>query len=674
MHSELTQVLTQLVVVLGAGAIAAIVFQRARLPIVLGYVLAGLLIGPSLSAVVDDPSLVHTLSDLGVILLFFTIGLEFSVRTIARVGLPTLLTAIVELSVVAIVMFEIGRALGWTETEAVFVAIGAAIASTMLVVKGVETLGLTGPGVDLMFALLVVEDLLSILLLAILTGVATGHGISADQLGGMVLRLAGFLVLMIVLGMLVVPRAIRWVAAQGRSELLLIASLAVCFGMDWVAVHAGYSLALGAFVAGSLIAESGKGHEVDALVRPFRDLFAAVFFVAIGMTIAPGEIIAHWPSVLVVAVALIVAKTCGVTIAAFFTGNGLPRSVQTGLALSQIGEFAFIVVALGVATEVVRPFLLPVVVAASCITAITGTFQLRAGRRAASWLDAHLPAPVATFVSFYESWIARLRAAPRPESIWPKLRRPLVLIVLDTVLLAATVLAAAGTHRRIEYWLAARTGLDERVAFGLVVAAAIVLSALFALGIARGAVRLSWLLATTVIPEGPTTGTVPRRALLLTLELGIVLVLGLPVAATIQPFVPGGGVVVLVIIAILALATRRSIENFAKHVRAGSSLIVEVLGRQGEPGAHQLRDVQAVLPGFDGLTPVSLVEDSPATGKSLAEIDLRARTGATVLAISRHGGGTANPSPKDPLRAGDVLALAGSTEAVAEARKLLVGA
>src|SRR5262249_6719570 len=158
--------------------------------------------------------------------------------------------------------------------------------------------------------------------------------------------------------------------------------------------------------------------------------FAAIFFISIGMTIAPAEIAAHWVAAVVVAGALVVGKTAGVSIAAFLAGNGLRRAVQAGLALSQIGEFSFIVVAVGMAHGVVRGFLLPVVVGASCITAITGSWQIRAGGTVASWLDAHLPKPLATFESFYESWISRLRAAPSPESVWLRLRRPLALLLV----------------------------------------------------------------------------------------------------------------------------------------------------------------------------------------------------------------------------------------------------
>src|SRR5262245_2573323 len=274
MQDALLHVISSLAIAIGAAALAAVVFSALRWPVVLGYILAGLLVGPHVGALVTDETLVGTLSQLGVILLFFTIGLEFSVRTIARVGVPTLLTAVVELSLFSTIMVGTGRLLGWTSTEALFVALGVAIASTMLVVKGLEENTVDPSAKELILAMMVVEDLLSILLLAILTGVASGSGLSPGDLFRTVAKLGGFLVGMIAVGLLIVPRSIRYVARFERADTLVVTSLAVCFAFVWVALRAGYSVALGAFVAGTLIAESGKGHAVDHVVRPFRDAFA----------------------------------------------------------------------------------------------------------------------------------------------------------------------------------------------------------------------------------------------------------------------------------------------------------------------------------------------------------------------------------------------------------------
>jgi monovalent cation:H+ antiporter-2, CPA2 family len=698
-------VLTDLSLVIGTAAVAAVTFQRLRLPIVLGYMVAGLIIGPNGTGEVADLHLIETLSELGIILLLFTIGLEFSVRTIARVGLPTLFTAVIEVALVAIIAYAAGRALGWTSMTAMFAATAVGISSTMLVVKGLEAAQMVGPKADrhdrpvveLIFAIIVVEDLVAILLLAVMTGVASGSGLSPIDLAITIGKLAGFLLAMVAVGLLVVPPLIRMVARFEHGELLMMASLGVCFVMVWVAGASGYSVALGAFVAGMLVSESGKGHEVDALVRPFRDIFAAIFFIAIGMTIKPAQIAEHWVATLVLALVVFVGKTTGVTIAAFLAGNGLRRAVQVGFTLAQIGEFSFILLGVGLSAKVVPTELLSIVAGASCILAIMGPGQIRYSGSVASWLDANLPKSISTFVTFYESWIAKLGTSSRSDGFLSRLRRPVMFLLFDAALVVAIVIGAATASRPITGWLTSRTGLEPDVASWILIGAAAFISLLFALGIVRRAVQIARLLAAQMIPGAPDPsvlpaqanavapppmdlGRAPRRALVVTIELAIVLVIGLPIAVITQPFVPGGGIVMLAMIGVLALIANRSITDFSSHVRAGSTLIVEVLARQAstrartEDGAEpQLSEVEAMLPGFSGLTPILLDESAAAVGRSLADLDLRAKTGASVLAITREGEGNANPSPRDLLKAGDVLAVAGSAEAVAAARELLLG-
>lgn len=671
MHSALPHVVSSLVIVVGAAALTALVLQALRVPVVLGYVFVGLLIGPHGTGLVTDTMLIGTLSELGIILLFFTIGLEFSVRTIARVGLPTLLTVVMELSLIATVIFGVGRSFGWSTTESLFVALGVAIASTMLVVKGLEGHEVEPSAKELVLAILVVEDLVSILLLAVLSGVASGKGLSAGELAGMVGKLGGFLIGMIAIGMLVVPRGIRFVARSKRSDTLIVVSLAVCFAFVWIALKAGYSVALGAFVAGSLVAESGKGHDVDQLVRPLRDTFAAVFFVSIGMTIVPHDVLEHWPATVALAFALIAVKTVGITVAAVLTGNGLRRSLQAGLILPQIGELAFIAVSIGIAagSNVARSFLLPVVVGASCITAITGALLTKYAAQIATAVDHKLPKSIATFVCFYESWINRmhdLNLAAR------RFRRPVQGTIVDASLLVAVVIGAALLRPRIVARLAPY-GIDERVASTMLVAGAAAVGAVFAVAIARHAIRLARLLSRDVIPMPQPErdlGRAPRRALEIALEVAILLIVGLPIAAITQPFVPGGGLLVLAVLAAVVVGARHSLTELDHHVRAGAELIVELLARQGsEP--PQLTEVSALLPGLSAV-PVVLEAGGPAVGRSLAELDLRARTGASILAITR-GGQAVHPSPTEPLHAGDVLALTGSEDAIHAARELLLG-
>jgi len=679
-------VLVELLIVLGTAAVTTVLFQALRQPVALGYVLAGLVVGPYVPIpLVADAQLIATLSELGVILLMFSIGLEMRLHTIRRVGLSAGMTAAFEVGGMVAFGYLVGLAFGWSGTEALFAGACVGISSTMLVAKTFEEAKIESALTEVVYAILVFEDLIAVLLLAILTAVASGAGLSAAELARTVGQLLGFLAAILVAGLLVVPRAIRLVARLGRSETLLIASLAVSFGMAVLAERAGYSVALGAFVAGMLVAESGHAHEVDVGIRPFRDVFAAIFFVSVGMTVDPALIAAHWVAIAVFTVVVIVGKAGGVTLGAFLAGNSLPRSVRAGMSLAQIGELSFVIAGLGVSTGATRALLLPVMVAVSCVTAFATPWLVRGSNRVARAVDAQLPGPLQTFVAFYGSWIERLRTTPRRESLWTRVRVPLIVLAIDAALLAVVVIGAALAMPRVVAIVVARVGVSAAAAHTGIIAAAIAVSGLFLIGVVRQARVVARLLATEVIPQGEQgavdLGTAPRRVLVGTLELAIVLAIGVPLAAVIQPFVPAGGALLAIPVLVLALAIWRATANLHGHVRAGSELILEALARQqgrarAEPGlaaSPDLAPVEALLPGFAGLAPITLTSTSPAVGRSLADLDLRAITGATCLAITRDGGGTAAPSPRDILRAGDVLALAGSDDAVTAARTLLLG-
>jgi CPA2 family monovalent cation:H+ antiporter-2 len=676
MHGS--SVLVQLVVVLGTAAVTTVVFQAARLPVALGYVLAGLLIGPHVPVpLVAEVALVSVLSELGVILLMFSIGLELRLGALGKVGGSAGLTAVIEVGTMVTVGWLAGRALGWSSTEALFAGACVGISSTMLVAKAFEELKLEGGFTRLVFAILVFEDLLAILLLAVLTGVASGAGLTPGQLAGTIAQLAAFLVATLVGGLIIVPRTIRLIARLGRPETLLISSLTVCFGMAALAHTAEYSVALGAFIGGMLVAESGHGHEVGESVRPFRDVFAAIFFVSIGMTIVPGALLDEWPSILVLTAVVAIGKPIGVTVGAFLAGNGLRPAIRAGLSLAQVGELSFVMATIGIAGGAVRDALLPVVVGVSCLTAFATPWLIKRSEKIAAQIARGLPRRIATFVSFYDGWLGRLRARPTVASnasLVRRVRRPLIVLAVDATLVAVVVIGAAATHRRVVIWLAEQTGLTTRVALGIWVGVAACIAVLFLVGVIRRAAVLAQLLALEIIPKVAAVdlGQAPRRALVLTFEVAIALAVGFPLAAVTQPFVPGGAVVVLLALVVLVIAARRSIVDLDGHVRAGSDLIVEMLGtKTSAANPAPLASVGEMMPGMGDLAAVTLPTGGSAVGQSLAQLDLRARTGATVLAIRRGETGLPAPSPKEPLFAGDVLALAGSDDEIAAARELL---
>ena len=674
--------LRALTVVLGVAAVVTIVFQRLRWPVVLGYILAGLIVGPHLPIpLVADPAVVQTLSELGVILLMFALGLEFSLSKLARVGPTAGVTALFQSGVMLWLGFLAGRAFGWTPVESVFTGAIIAISSTTIVVKTYDERGIGGRLRELVVGILLIEDLIAVVLMAALTGIATGSGLSAGALALSVGRLALFLAGLILVGLLIVPRLIRTVLKLERPEITEVTSIAICFGMAYAAHAAGYSVALGAFLAGSLVAESGKSAEVEHLVHPIRDLFAAIFFVSVGLMIDPRLVLEHWGAVAVLAVVILIGTTLSVTIGAFVTGSGARTSIQAGMSLAQIGEFSFIIAGLGLALGATRSFLYPVAVAVSVLTTITTPFLIRSSGGVAAFVDRKLPHALQTYTVLYGAWVEKLRTS-RYKHRSAGAGRVARLLLLDSVLLAALVIGAALRTDPIVEYLGEVLGLGPIAALGVTGLAAAAFAVPLVIGIGRLAGRLGRLLAATALPR-PRSGVdfdaAPRKSLEVTLQLSVVMVVTVVILAISQPFLPSyaGPGLFLGLLAGFGIALWRSAADLDGPVRAGSEAGVDALKSYAlpEPTAEfrAITKVQALMPGLGATVAVQLTAACKGVGRSLGELDLRGRTGASVLAIRRDGAPLPSPGPGERLREGDVLALTGTADALESARAALVG-
>ncbi|MHB8872951.1 MAG: cation:proton antiporter domain-containing protein [Myxococcaceae bacterium] len=673
--------LEALALVLCVAAVTTVLFQRLRQPVVLGYLIAGLIIGPHLPIpLVADTDVVQTLSELGVILLMFYLGLEFSLRKLIFVGPTAGLTAVIQCGVMIWLGFVVGRLFGWTVRESIFTGAIIAISSTTIIAKAFEERGIKGRLRELVVGILIVEDLIAILLMATLTAISTDSGLSAGDLAMTTGRLLAFLVGLVVVGLLVVPRTIRAIVRLNRPETTLVASVGLCFAVAFLAQQFGYSVALGAFIAGSLVAESGEEKKIEPLVQPVRDIFAAIFFVSVGMLFDPALVARHWQAVAVLTAVVVVGKILSVSLGAFLTGNGTRTSVRAGMSLAQIGEFSFIIAALGLSLKATGEFLYPVAVAVSAITTLTTPFLIRASDPVASFVDRKLPRPLQTFAALYGSWVERLREAPRKHTMGASVRRLVRFLLIDTAILAALVIGTSVAVASISAEIEERTGLDRSVARLIVLAAAGALAIPFCLGIVRIAQRLGATLAEAALPataDGKVDlAAAPRRALVVTLQVAILLLVGVPLLALTQPFLPGfpAALVLVSLMAVLGVAFWRSATNLQGHVRAGAEIVVQALASQahGKVTSDESRTLDQLLPGLGAPVSFELKEGSAAVGKTLAELNLRGVTGATVLAITRGGGGVLIPTAKEVLRPGDVLALAGTHEAVEAAEALLV--
>ena len=682
MPAHSVDLLTDLALILCVAAVTTMVFQRLRQPVVLGYLLAGVVVGPHLPVplFVNEP-LTHTMSELGVVLLMFSLGTDFSLRKLIRIAPTAGIVAVIQSSLLIWTGYLVGRAFGWTVYEALFAGAALAISSTTIIVKVFAEQKITGRLAEIVFGVLIVEDLIAIVLLTVLTAVGSGVKLSAGALALSIGKLAGFLILLLVAGMLIVPRLMRAVVRLHSNETTVVAAVGLSFAFALLARWMGYSVALGAFLAGALVAESGAAKMIEHRIEPVRDVFAAVFFVSVGMLIDPLLVWQNLPAVLVLTAVVIVGNLVGVSVGTFIAGFGVRTSVQAGLSLGQIGEFSFIIAGVGVSLGAVRPFLYPIAVAVSVLTALTTPWLIRGSGRFAAFVDRRLPHRLQTYASLYGAWVKGLSATPEHRTAWARIRRLVLLLAGDVTLLAAIVIAVSLSRLKILRLAGDVVHLAPELARLLLIAATVALIIPFILGAVRIARALGAALAVEALPA-PAGGAreldlaaAPRRALLVTLQIAILLVAGVPVIAITQPFMPGipGMAILLAGVALLVIPLWRSATNLEGHVRAGAQVILEALAAQSAAATTSapVQPPSALLPGLGNATTVAITEGSPAVGRTLKQINLRGLTGATVIAIDREAADVIYPTGDEELRVGDALILTGTAEAVLAAEELI---
>ena len=675
--------LRNLALVLGVAAITTVVFQRLRQPVVFGYMLAGLIIGPHLPIpLVADQATVRTLSELGVIMLMFSLGLEFNLRRLVACGWPVVFVAVLESSFMLWLGYETGRLLGWSVLGSLYAGAAIAISSTTIILKATADQRTRGRFMDLVFGILIIEDLIAIVLLALLTPAASQSTTAAAALGMTIIRLVAVLAGILAVGMLIIPRLMRFVVRLRRPEITLVVSIGICFSTALLVQAIGYSVALGAFLAGSLVAESGEEKRVEQLVEPVRDMFAAVFFVSVGMMIDPGVLARHWGAIAGFTLLVVFGKIGAVSVAAFLTGAGARTAVQSGMTMAQIGEFAFIIAAAGLASGATPPEHYPIVIAVSALTTLTTPIFIRFASPAAEWIDRHLPRPLQTFAVLYGTWIESARTGPETSANKLRLQRAVRALALDACVIVTLGIGVSLSTTSLGALLAERTGMTPERARAVVVGGAVLLSSPFLIGIVHNGRMLGQALSYRAFPE-PEPGKLdlaaaPRRALIVAIQLTTVLVVGAPLVAITQPFLPAfaGVGVLLTSLLVLGFIVWRSAADLQGHVRAAAEAIVSAIGNQPRPEGPReaeisLQRAYQLLPGLGDPVPVRIDARSQFAGRELSEIGLRGRTGATVIAISRGTDVVLVPDGHEVLKAGDVLALAGTREAIDAAKQLL---
>lgn len=675
--------LRTLAVTLAVAAGTSVLFQRLKLPVVFGYLAAGMIVGPYTSIpFVADRAIVQSLSELGVILLMFSIGLEFRLKRVGQVAGTAGIAALLETGI----MFGLGALaadlLGWTPFERLVAGGMVAISSTTIIARTFSDLRVTGRVSELVFGVLIIEDLIAIVLLATLGALAAGNGLGFDDVGITLVRLGTFLAGLLAAGLLLVPRFIRSVVALEREETTLVAAVGVCFAFALLALGFGYSVALGAFVAGSLVAESGESERVEHLVVPVRDVFVAIFFVSVGMLLDPRVMVEQAGTIALFTVLVMAGKTVAASIGAFLSGVGLRPAVQAGLSLAQIGEFSFLIATLGVAAGA-RAEIFTIAVAVSAITTLFTPMLVKRAGGIASLVDRKLPPRFQTFAGLYGSWIARLRASTPTEI--PRRRRLVRSLALDSVLLGVVVLGAIAERGRFSALVVEWFRVPAERGIQIVWVGALLIGAPLVFAVFLTARHLAGELALQALPRANArldTARAPRRALTATLHIGLTsLALVIPVLL-LQPVLPRYSAPALVIGFFLLLigAVWQATRDLEGHARAGAEVIatalVQELNRHAD--AHDLSRTMermvVMLPGLGEPELMTVAPGSRCDGRTLGELNLRGLTGATVMAITKDPEGARQsfvPTVASVLEAGDVVAVSGAPDAIAQARELM---
>lgn len=486
-----------LAVIMLVAGVVTVLFHRLKQPVVLGYIVAGFIIGPHTPpfGLIHDEDTIKILAELGVIFLMFCLGLEFSLRKLFKVGATAFIAAFLEIVLMIWIGFEIGRWFGWNTMDSLFLGAILAISSTTIIVKALNDLKMKNERfAQLIFGVLIVEDILGIGIIALLSGIAVSGTVSSGEVFSTVGKLSLFMIVALVIGILLVPRLLAYVAKFESNEMLLITVLGLCFGFCLLVVKLEYSMVLGAFLIGAIMAESRQLLKIESLIEPVRDLFSAIFFVAIGLMIDPQVLIDYaWP-VVVITLAVVLGKMLSCGMGAFIAGNDGRTSLRVGMGLSQIGEFSFIIAALGMTLQVTSDFLYPVAVAVSAITTLLTPYLIRAADPLSLKLGKVVPSRLARVLSLYGEWLRSIQPQGESAMLAAMIRRILLQVGVNLALVIAIFFSGGYFAGRIGNWLSEWVS-DASQQKALIWGAALLLSLPFLIAAYRKLKALSMLLA-----------------------------------------------------------------------------------------------------------------------------------------------------------------------------------
>ena len=648
---HLEPLISDLGLILMTAGIAVLLFRKLKQPLVLGYLIAGFLAGnhfdffPS----VKEMKSVEVWAEIGVIFLLFSLGLEFSFKKLMKVGGTASITAGIQIVSMCILGYAVGQWMDWSKMDSIFLGVILSISSTTIILKSFEELGVkTQKFAGIVIGSLIVQDILAILMMVLLSTVAVSSQFSGTDLLMSVLKLVFFLVIWFLGGIFIIPTVLKKTKHLLTDEMLLIISLALCLTMVGLAANVGFSPALGAFIMGSIIAETTQAEHIEHLIKPVKDLFGAVFFVSVGMLIAPEVLYEHAVPVLILSFVTIFGQSISSTFGALLSGQPLKDSIRTGMSLSQIGEFSFIIATLGMTLKATNAFLYPIVVAVSAVTVFTTPFMIKYSLPFSEYLAHNLPRKWTKRIERYSASTQAIKTV----SLWQSVINAfliqvvaLVVIILGIILLSSRFILPLVKDYHLGNTL------------GALITLSIIAPFLWALAFRRVAVNEVEQLMQDRKSRGPLTMLFFVRILLSIFFIGLLLNIF---------FSPKTALIALIVAVLIYLLFQKKLH--IQYHKIENHFLANLHGREIDKAKRSRSD----LTPWDGHMAVfDIADESNIAGKSLKNLKLREQLGVNVVSIKRGEITIHIPQANERVFPGDEVCVIGTDEQVQEFKKYL---
>lgn len=663
---EEANLVKDLALILISAGVFTIISKALKQPLILGYIVAGFLVGPhmGLFPTVTSTAEVKEWSDIGIIFLLFALGLEFSFKKLIKVGSSALITAITQCVGMFILGFLVGEAIGWSNMESIFLGGMLSMSSTTIIIKAYDDLGYKDrPFAPLVFGALVFEDLIAVVLMVLLSTMAVSNKFAGGEMLMGLAKLVFFLILWFLVGIYMIPTILKKAHKYLNDEILLLVSLGLCFVMVSLASVAGFSEALGAFVMGSILAETLESEHIMHLTKGIKDLFGAIFFVSVGMMVDPHVIAEHWGTILVLTITVMAGILFFSTSGAVLAGQGLDNAVHAGFSLAQLGEFSFIIAGLGVSLGVMRDFIYPVIITVSVITTFTTPYMIKAGTPAYQYLIKKLPEQFVAKINSFSSQERNNTAAAQNE--WKRLIKEVSLrVLLYGVILIAIDL---GSHLFLDKVIISRLdGFTPFVRNLISVVITLVVMSPFLVGIAISGDEINRSSIKLIKARQANVWPVISLAL-----LRILIAMGFVLSVIATHFNLAFWTFLLILISGVAFffIGRRSISKFT---------IVEdrFMANLNEKEQQQRRMAPVTSSVSDKMSRynvktdmITISADSLYAGKMLKDLPFRHKSGVNIVKIIRGSRSIMIPKGDEVVFPFDKLLAVGTKEQLAEFRK-----